>query len=85
MCVTGRVQSVALRLVCEREKERFDFTIEHYYSVDVTVIVDANTNTVRERWHVGVQMFCHDGSDASVCVCVCVCVCACVCSSSPPL
>ena len=33
----GRVQSVALRLICEREKEILDFVPEEYWSMDVTL------------------------------------------------
>ena len=33
----GRVQSVALRLICEREKEILDFVPEEYWSLDVTL------------------------------------------------
>ena len=33
----GRVQSVALRLICEREKEILDFIPEEYWSLDVTL------------------------------------------------
>lgn len=33
----GRVQSVALRLICEREKEILDFTPEEYWSLEVTL------------------------------------------------
>ena len=33
----GRVQSVALRLICEREKEILDFVPEEYWSLEVTL------------------------------------------------
>ena len=33
----GRVQSVALRLICEREKEILDFIPEEYWSLEVTL------------------------------------------------
>jgi DNA topoisomerase-1 len=38
----GRVQSVAIRLVCERERERMDFTSASWF--DVTANMDANDN-----------------------------------------
>ena len=37
----GRVQSVALRLICEREAEVDAFVPEEYWSIDVTLVDDA--------------------------------------------
>lgn len=40
----GRVQSVALRLICEREKEINEFKPEIYYKVNVTFLDSSNTS-----------------------------------------
>ncbi|MBM5790111.1 DNA topoisomerase I, partial [Candidatus Parcubacteria bacterium] len=37
----GRVQSIAMRLIVERERERQAFTIEEYWSVDALYMKDA--------------------------------------------
>jgi DNA topoisomerase-1 len=39
----GRVQSVAIRLVCERERERMKFVSANWFDVDATVLADGVT------------------------------------------
>lgn len=43
----GRVQSVALRMVCEREKEIRDFKPEEYWVIDVVVLSSGGELTLR--------------------------------------
>lgn len=43
----GRVQSIALRLICEREKEIQGFTPQEYWSVDVEFVKDQKPFLVR--------------------------------------
>lgn len=42
----GRVQSVALRLICEREKDIMDFTPEEYWTLEVTLKNNTNKEFV---------------------------------------
>lgn len=42
----GRVQSVALRLIAEREQERKDFKSDEYWSVDVILEKDTHENII---------------------------------------
>ena len=44
----GRVQSVALRLICERENEREDFKVEEYWSLESGFVPKNNTSTDRK-------------------------------------
>ena len=50
----GRVQSVAIRLVCERERERMDFTSATWF--DVTAAMDTKGNAFDATLEIGQRL-----------------------------
>ena len=47
----GRVQSVALRIICDREKEIEQFVPEEYWTIDVDLLVDGETDPIRAKYY----------------------------------
>ncbi len=47
----GRVQSVALRIICDREKEIAEFIPEEYWTLDAVLKTDGGRNTVTAKYH----------------------------------
>lgn len=49
----GRVQSVALRLICEKENEREDFKIDEYWQIEALLEEDLNKdNSFKAKLHI---------------------------------
>ena len=46
----GRVQSVALRIVCDREQEIADFIPEEYWTIDATLGVEGSKKTISAKY-----------------------------------
>lgn len=46
----GRVQSVALRIVCDREEEINNFIPEEYWTIDATLGVEGNKKTISAKY-----------------------------------
>lgn len=46
----GRVQSVALRIVCDREQEISDFVPEEYWTIDATLGVKGSKKTIAAKY-----------------------------------
>jgi DNA topoisomerase-1 len=51
----GRVQSVALRLICDREKEIRAFVKEEYWTVGIEVHTDESKSFIAQLTHVGTK------------------------------
>jgi len=49
----GRVQSVAVRMVCDREKEIRDFKPEEYWTLDATLLTDREDRFVARLFRMG--------------------------------
>lgn len=47
----GRVQSVALRIICDREKEIADFIPQEYYTLDVALKADGIKKPIIAKYH----------------------------------
>lgn len=47
----GRVQSVALRIICDREAEIEAFVPSEYWTLDVDLLADGEKKTVRAKYH----------------------------------
>ncbi len=47
----GRVQSIALKLICDREKEINDFIPEEYWSLDAVLNVDGTKSTFEAKFY----------------------------------
>lgn len=46
----GRVQSVALRIVCDREEEISNFVPEEYWTIDASISIDGSKKTVNAKY-----------------------------------
>ncbi len=46
----GRVQSVALRIVCDREEEISNFVPEEYWTIDANISIDGSKKTVNAKY-----------------------------------
>ncbi len=59
----GRVQSVALRIVCDREQEISDFIPEEYWTIDATLGVKGSKKTIAAKYVSGDQSELKDKAD----------------------
>ncbi len=47
----GRVQSIALRIICDREKEIDEFIPEEYWSLDASILVDGEKKPIVAKYY----------------------------------